>query len=214
MGIFEYFSLLVQAQFPQELFRVWIKINDPPETSADGEPLAFSFNPENVLTHTIFMAVFGPPLLFLVIWGVIHISVRPGGVHGVMRALESPLTLLFLFGGVVVFLFNLRAVIRFKKNLNQFLSDFDELKELFGAGIKPTADEMPSVIDQRMVSFAGYILELESGMRSRSTEDMLGVTRFQMQRVMRIVRKFGFTTKPWEEYFEQAREGLKELIPA
>lgn len=197
MGIVEYFSLLVHGSFPQEAFLKWIEINDPPNEEGPGEPYTKWFDPKDVLMKAVF-CFFLPLFPALLLICATLLLKRPG-------ALGFWFLWMTFGAGIFFFLVSyISAVVRFKKNLNQFLKDYDHLKELLGR-FPESIQEIEPDINKKMVSIARSILEIEQGSRSKLTEAMLADEHTKMRSAEHCVGKFGFATSPWEKYFDEAR---------
>lgn len=213
MGIVEYFSLLVHAKFPQEFFLAWINVKDSSSSSSGQHPVLKWFDPRDLRTEVLGFTFLMTVVIFWMSVMFVYFKGPGDASDGVTIRLVYMALWIFSVISLSFFTCCFCVAMRFRRNLNQFLADFDELKSLLGADLKPT-DEIPTLIDQKMVSTAKSVLQMEAAFRSHLVESMLNDERVRMRKADRLVARFGFTTKVWEGYFEQAREELKESIPA
>jgi hypothetical protein len=209
MEIYEYFKRLIRGEFPQNIFLKWLEINDKKWWDAFPD---CPFKPDDVLGNFVSLAVLKTvSVCFLLFAGFGYFLTHPISDQSIIGKMiegfrEDSSPLIFLFGAIVIgcapLIVSAQLASHFKKNLNQFQLDFAELQILLGTF--NFVSELSALADRVMVRLAQDILTVEAGSRSKSTDEVLTEIRTRMRKVEQITTKFGFTTKPWEEYFQEA----------
>lgn len=215
MGICGYFKLLILGEFPQKLFLYWLDVNYNALSHKWFLCVIREENPSragNAVEDSLALAVLSTTLVcFGLFSGFGYFFVDLIDDQAVIQKMVEQLRpgtlslVAFLFLTVIYFgaltLYAWR-VFGFKKKLNRFQSDFTELQMLLGTF--NLISELHVLANQVMVRLAQDVLTVEANSRSKSTDEALAEIRTRMRKVEIAVSKFGFTTRPWEEYFQEA----------